>query len=311
MLHLSTELATVVARRYGIVTLDELVADGNSRDVIRRHATSRSLIRCHRGVYRIATSLDTFESQCVAACLADQEAVVTGAAAARHWEFRHVFRPDQPIVLVSHDRSPLRRGIVLRRTNVLEPADWVVRPDGTRLASPPRAWFDCARDLNDERFERLTEWVLDHHATVPTLWQMRRRLNARGRPGLARVNRVLSKRATWQRPAGSGLELRVLNALEARGVHDLVRQHPLTLPDGVVIHPDGSLPEIRWAIEVDHVTWHGGRIDAQRDKGRDRKLRRIGWQVDRVTDVELGERFDATIDELVELVEIRRYPQAS
>lgn len=310
MLHLSEALSATVARRYGVVTLDELIVDGNSRDVIRRSSAERALIRCHRGVYRAATSADTFESRCVAACLADPEAVITGAAAGRFWQFRHVFRPNEPIVLVSHDRSPLRRGILLRRTNVLDSSDWVQRDDGIRLASPPRAWFDCARDIDDARFERLTEWVLDHHASVPTLWAVRRRLNARGRPGLARVNRVLSQRAVWQRPAGSGLELRVLQALERRGVVGLVRQHPLRLPDGVVVHPDGALPDIRWAVEVDHVTWHGGRIEAQRDKGRDRKLRRIGWHVDRVTDVELADDFHATIDELVELIALRRLPQA-
>jgi very-short-patch-repair endonuclease len=79
----------------------------------------------------------------------------------------------------------------------------------------------------------------------------------------------------------------------------------------VVIHPDGALPAIRWAVEVDHVTWHGGRLDAQRDKGRDRKLRRIGWQVDRVTDIELKEHFQETIAELVELVMLRRRSAAA
>lgn len=39
---------------------------------------------------------------------------------------------------------------------------------------------------------------------------------------------------------------------------------------------------------------------------RDRQLRRIRWQVDRVTDVELADGFNATIDELVDLVELRR-----
>src|SRR5690606_14427831 len=138
------------------------------------------------------------------------------------------------------------------------------------------------------------------------LWRVRRRLSGRGRPGLARVNRVLSRRAAWQRPAGSGLELRVLRALETRGVTGIVRQPPLRLPDGVVIHPDGAIPALRWAVEVDHVTWHGGRLDAQRDKGRDRKARRIGWQVDRVTDVELAERFDDTIGDLIDLITLRR-----
>ncbi|MCB0969135.1 MAG: hypothetical protein KDB37_20075, partial [Ilumatobacter sp.] len=86
----------------------------------------------------------------------------------------------------------------------------------------------------------------------------------------------------------------------------LVRQHPIRLRNGVVVHPDGALPAIRWAVEIDHVEWHGGRFETQDDKGRDRQLRRIHWQVDRITDQEIRERFAASIDELVELVALRR-----
>lgn len=254
----------------------------------------------------MATSPDTFEARCAAVSAADPSVVVTGPAAARLWGFRHVFRPDRPYVLVEHGREPVSGNVVIRRTNVLAADDWVLRPDGIRLASPPRAWFDCARDLSDDRFERLTEWVLDRHARVPALWRMRRRLAGSGRVGLARVNRVLSKRAAWQRPAGSGLEVRVLTALEQAGVGGLVRQHPIKLPDGITIHPDAVLLDIKWALEIDHVTWHGGRLDAQRDKGRDRQLRRIGWQVDRVTDVEVDTALAATVRELVELISLRR-----
>jgi very-short-patch-repair endonuclease len=110
----------------------------------------------------------------------------------------------------------------------------------------------------------------------------------------------MQARSDWQKPAGSGLELRVLKALEARGIH-LERQHPLRLANGTVIHPDGADPAIRWALEIDHVTWHGGRLDAQYDKTRDRLARLVGWQVDRVTDQELAENFDAVIDQLVAL----------
>ncbi len=305
MPQLSPDLAQLIAGRYGIVTTDELVRDGFSLPSIRRHVGAGVLVRVHTGVYRVATAPDTFESRCVAACLADPEVVITGCAAARLWEFRHVGQPSEPIVLVRHDRSPLTRGVLIRRTNVLTVEDWLERPDGIRIASPPRAWFDCARDLSDERFEMLTEWVLDRHVRVPTLWRTTRRMTARGRPGLARVQRVMSQRADWQRPAGSGLELRVLSALERRGVGPIIRQYPLRLPNGSVIHPDGAVPAIRWAVEVDHVTWHGGRFAAQRDKGRDRNARRIRWQVDRVTDQELAHDFDGTIDELVELYRLR------
>ncbi len=301
----SSDLAGVIAQRHGIVTVDQLVADGSTLNTVKRLVREGLLVRVHHGVLRVATSPDTFESRCAAACAADDELVVSGVSAARLWSFRHVWVAETPIGLVAHDRTPIRRGVTLRRTNRLDDTDVVERNDGIRVASPPRAWFDCARDLDDARFERLTEWVLDQHTTTPTLWRLTARMSTRGRPGLARVQRVMSQRSDWQRPAGSGLELRVLRALEARGVGPLVRQHPLRLATGVTIHVDGADPAIRWAVEVDHVTWHGGRFDAQRDKGRDRGARRLGWQVDRVTDLELAEDFDRAIDELVELYRLR------
>jgi Transcriptional regulator, AbiEi antitoxin len=302
---LSRSLAAQAARSHGIVRVEQLVADGVGLNSIRRLVRRGSLIRVHHGVLRVATSPDTFEARCVAACFADPDVVVSGVAAASLWKFHHVFRTDVPVLLIPHDRTPVTRGVILRRTNVLPDSHVVHRRDGIRVASPPRAWFDCARDLDDERFERLTEWVLDHHTSTPTLWTMTRVLTQRGRPGLARVQRVMTQRSDWQRPAGSGLELRVLKALESRGVGPLVRQFALRLPNGTVIHPDGADPDAKWAVEVDHVTWHGGRFDAQRDKGRDRNARRIGWQVERVTDQELSTNFGAAIDELVELWTIR------
>lgn len=307
MPHLSPDLAAIAATRHGIVTVPDLVADGLTTHSIRRLVTAGVLVRCHEGVYRLATAPNAFEARCAAASAADPTVVVTGRAAGRLWGFRHLGRPvADPIVLVGHGSHAVSGRVLIRRTNVLAPEDWVLRRDGIRIATPPRAWFDCARDMTDQMFEQLTEWVLDRHADVPILWGMRRRMDTGGRPGLARVNRVLSKRPAWQKPTGSKLEWTVLDALERRGVAGLVRQFPIKLPDGVTIHPDGALPDIRWAVEVDHVTWHGGRIDAQRDKARDRQLRRLGWQVDRVTDADVSRNLSATISELLELIELRR-----
>lgn len=300
MTTISRTLAATIAARHGTVTHAQLLSDGVTRHSVRRLVDAGFLVVVHKHVYRLATSPDTFESRCAAACAADPEAMVGGVAAGRLWAFRHLWQPDVPYLLVAHDRTPITKGVVLRRSNVIDEQDVVERADGIRLASPPRAWFDCARDITDERFERLTEWVLDHHATLPTLWRTARRLQSRGRPGAARVKRVMQARSDWQKPAGSGLELRVLKALEARGIH-LERQYPLRLANGTVIHPDGADPAIRWALEIDHVTWHGGRLDAQYDKVRDRQARLVGWQVDRVTDQELAEDFDAVIDQLVAL----------
>jgi hypothetical protein len=305
MAAISRSLAAGIAARHGIVHRHELAADGHSRHRIRRLVEHGALVPIHHDVYRIGTSPDTFEARCAAATAADPAAVICAISAARLWRMHHVWIPDLPHVLVAHSTTPITNGVVLCRTNVLGDEDVVERTDGIRLTSPPRTWFDCARHLTDDQFERLTEWVLDNHCPVAALQRTAERLRAKGRPGTARVRRVMSRRDDWQRPAGSGLEHRVLRALEQRGVR-LVRQHPLRLPNGLVIHPDGADPTIRWALEIDHVTWHGGRLDAQRDKARDRGARLIDWQVERVTDQELAEDFDATIDQLVALHRRRR-----
>jgi hypothetical protein len=233
MAPISRSLAASMAAHHGIVTQHELLRDGLSPNRIKALVRDGLLVRVHHGVMRIATSPDTFEARCLAACRSDAGLIITGP------------------------------------------------------------------------FERLTEWVLDRHTSVQTLWRLTIRLTSRGRPGSARVHRVMSRRSDWQRPAGSGLEVRVLRALEARGVGPLERQFPLRLPNGITIHADGADPRIRWAVEIDHVTWHGGRFDAQRDKVRDRNARRIGWQIDRVTDQDIATDFAAAIDELVDLHRLR------
>ncbi|MEL6892308.1 MAG: type IV toxin-antitoxin system AbiEi family antitoxin domain-containing protein, partial [Actinomycetota bacterium] len=272
-------IAELAARRHGVVLADEFEMHGVSTDARRRLARAGAIVSVHRGVYRLASAPDTFEAKCAAACVGSA-AVVTGLAAASLWGFRHARRPDLPSVLLPHDSNSLASGAIVRRTNVLDPEDVVERPDGIRIASPPRTWFDCARDVGDDTFEAMTEWVIDRHSSVPALWRVVRRLACRGRQGSGRVRRVMSQRDDWQRPAGSKLELRVLRSLEDRSVAELVRQFPIRLENGIVVHPDGADPAVRWAVEIDHVTWHGGRLDAQRDKQRDRWLLEIDWTLE-------------------------------
>jgi very-short-patch-repair endonuclease len=305
MRHVSSDLARQISVHHGVVRGSDLSADGFSRDSVGRLVSRGLLIPLHQGTYRVATAPDTFEARCVAACFADPGALITGIAAGRLWAFRHVFPVSVPEVLVAHHSNPMSRGVALRRTNQLNAEDVVYRPDGIRVASPPRAWFDCAVHLDDRRFEMLTEHVLDTHCRAPTLWRTVRRLEARGRRGLARVRRVLSARSAWQKPADSGLELRVLKALQRAGLPELVRQYPIRLPNNSIAHADGAIPDIRWAVEIDHVTWHGGRFDAQYDKSRDRAARRVGWQIERITDQALRDDFRGEIAAVVEMYHTR------
>jgi hypothetical protein len=249
----------------------------------------------HPAVYRLASSPDTFEARCAAIVAARPGAVVAGLAAARLWGFRHVFPPTVPEVLVE-TASAVRRVVV--RVERPVPASHVVeRPDGIVVTTRERTWFDCAAHLTDDKFAALTDWLLTDGVAMPALWGVTRDLSDRGRRGGARVRRVVSDRPDWQRPRRSRLEARLRRSLRRRGL-DVAIAPPLRLPNGSTVHLAAAEPGRRWAVEVDHLGWHGGRF-ALRPPGRAHPAERIGWRVERVTDVALESDPRAVVDALV------------
>ena len=64
------------------------------------------------------------------------------------------------------------------------------------------------------------------------------------------------------------------------------------------MHPDFFGGRQGEALEVDHVTFHGGKLDQYYDKWRDRQLRLVGIHVTRVTDQDIGERLSAVVTEV-------------
>jgi len=287
--------------RHGVLSAAELSALGISIDQREHLVTHGLLVGVHRGVWAVAALPTSLPARCRAISLADGRAFVTGRAAGALWELRRVGRPDPIEVRVPHFAHSLAGpGIRLRRCNALDPRDVVVRPDGIRLASPPRLAFDLAAVLPALDLESVVEQMVDRRwCTIPTLIDTGRRLAHPARPGSTRFVQVLGSRPAWLAPVDSHLELLLFDALRRAGVAELARQHRLELPGGWAIHGDIAVPRLRWLIAVDHVTWHGGRVDAQRDKQNDRQAGVLGWRVDRVTDEDLQRRFDATVDELL------------
>ena len=111
---------------------------------------------------------------------------------------------------------------------------------------------------------------------------------------------MLDSRPNWRRPVDSDLELRLLKAMRRRGL-DLIPQFRVVLDSGREVSLDLAAPAIKFGIEVDHVTWHGGRLETQRDKGRDRELMRLGWTVARVTDEDIARRLEETAHQLIDI----------
>jgi very-short-patch-repair endonuclease len=300
-------LALHVRDRYGIVADSELRELGISVAQRRHLVEDGLLVPLFDGVYRLASSPESLEGWCLAACLADERAVITGRAGGRLAGLRKMGAEPRIDVRVPHYSNTLTGPMIrLRRCSILDPEHVVTRSDGIRVVSPARLAFDLGAVMTDLDLESVIEQMLDRGwVTMTELHEIAHRMYHPRRPGSKRFVRVIQSRPAWLKPADSDLEVLLFDALRRRGVHGLVRQHAITL-DGITIHPDLAVPDVRWAVEVDHVTWHGGRVDAQRDKQRDRGLRRIDWQVDRVTDAEIEHDLASVTAELLDLYHQRR-----
>lgn len=116
------------------------------------------------------------------------------------------------------------------------------------------------------------------------------------------ANRAGSRRASWlfdladggaQSPPESQLRVR----LTLGGLPRPVVQHPIRLPNGVVLHPDLAWPEYRVAVEYDG-QWHADADQLHRDRRRLNLLVGAGWVVLHVTSRRMHTEFPAVLREV-------------
>ena len=292
-------LAAEVRGRHGVTTRRRLRRLGMSDRVIDRLISSGRLMTSGRGVLTCAATPNSFEQRVAAAC-----ALTSGAAsfptAGLLWGLRKSPRTTDVHVMVDWTRRvrPVP-GVALHRTTALPANDVVRRRDGIVLTSPLRTVFDAAAFVVDDDLESMLEQAVDRgHFTIPTLWALTERVGGRGRAGTTRMVRVLARRQPWRRAVESDHELRLERALRQRGFPVLTRRHPIAIGSGSVIHPDLGIPDDRFFIEVDHLSWHGGRLETAYDRWRDLKLRALGCHVERVTDLALDRHLAETVEDL-------------
>jgi len=288
-----------LAAHHAVISHGELARLGVSPRQVQRLLREGQLVSYSRGVYRLAGAPATPAQAAALACAAGSDVAVSHLSAGRIWGLRRLGADRRLHVLIGGPAHRNLPGAVVHRCHRIDATDVVERPDGIRVTSPPRTVFDLASMLDDDRLESVIEQVLhDGLGTIPTLFAIGTRLRQRGRDGSARFGRVLHSRPAWLKPVGSDLELVLERAIVAAGLPRPIRQHPIRLHTGEVIHPDFYWPAEAEALEVDHVTWHGGKLDLTEDKRRDRMLRLLGIHTTRVTDTDVRTRLPAVISDL-------------
>ena len=124
--------------------------------------------------------------------------------------------------------------------------------------------FGLAALFNQHRFERAAEdaWHLGLVRPDDAAAYLAR-VRRSGRTGVRVFELWLEKTALQPRPSQSGFEVDVIQALVRIGLPDPVRQHPLKLPNGEVIHVDLAWPAVRLGIEPGHSGGTAATPDAQ------------------------------------------------
>ena len=281
--------------QHGLVTLEQLAAAGVTARTRSRLLTGGQLVPVAQGVSRIASHPVTFEQRCLGALLAAPSAALSGPSAGRIFGLRRCTTDD--VHLLARNTVTLD-GVVAHRTTLLRPTD-ITTVGAFRLLRPARLICDLAVYLSDDDLDSVIEQVLERRmASMSLIRAVANEFTAPGRNGTKRLRRVLNGRAGWTRPGESDLERRLCRALADRSL-DVVPQFDVELDGGRHVRLDLALPAVRLAVEVDHATWHAGRLDVERDKRRDRQLTRLGWTVVRVTDRDIESRLEETVDEIV------------
>ena len=271
-------------RRYGILTYDELLSVGLSRDGLQRRLRNGRLISLATGIYRWAGAVRSWHGDLRVACLCQgPHGVVSHRAAAALHGLEGFSRN---IVEVSTPRRT-RRGTAapafVHVVRNLASVD-VVRVDGLLVTDVARTIVDLASVVRVERLEGALDDALRRgQVSVGSMLETLRRLGTRGRRGAGTLRELLHVRESGTRPTESPLERRVLALLRAAGLPEPVRQYVISNNEAFVARIDLAYPDLRLAVEVDGYRYHSSRSAWQADLARQNRLTALGWTILRFT----------------------------
>ncbi|MDQ2725846.1 MAG: type IV toxin-antitoxin system AbiEi family antitoxin, partial [Actinomycetota bacterium] len=262
------------ASQFGLISRAQALEKGMTAGQIARASTSGAWVTVHPGVYRLAGSPVSPESDLLAACLAGGGAVASHQSAA--WLWRLLSRPpDRPTVSVGRSARFRRPGIVIHRLRDLDVqlcSTW----RGIPCTNPLRTLVDLAGVIAQHHLDDAVDRALATRlVTVEGITAEIDRLSQHGRRGVNVLRQALSSRGYSEGPSASVLESRTLRLLAGGGFR----------PVGIEVSVDDGRYRLdvvlsaRVAMEVDGYAYHASPEAMGRDLRRRRDLARLGWTV--------------------------------
>jgi hypothetical protein len=286
-------IGRIASRQHGVVTRAQLLAAGVSDKEIKRRLERKSLIRVHRGVYRVGHRAPSIEARYLAAVLACGEgAVLSGEAAGYLWGLIKGSAPP-PEVTTPKDRKV--KGIRTRRARrgEIEATTW----RGIPITTVPRTLVDLASLLQLEDLARACHEAGVLHRTTPR--QVEKVLTKRpNTPGAKELRRVMF-----------GDVHVTLSRLERKFVQRL-KENALDLPitnksaDGRRV--DCRWPEHKLTVELDSYRFHNSRHAWELDRRREREAHARGDDFRRYTPYDVFDAPEQMLGELTALLRVGR-----
>ncbi len=237
----------MATKSHGVVTRAELLTAGVSPEAIRQRQHAGSLIRVHRGVYRVGHVAPSTDAQYMAAVRACGDgAALSGCAGA--W-LQRVLKGAPPVPEVTAPTERRVPGVVTHRSNNIR----ATRVRGIPVTIVPDVLIAIAPRLTEDELARAVHEARVIHGTkpahIPAPWPARLRLVLLGDTKLT------------------------LSELEREFIRLLIREG-LPLPQTNIV-ADGRYVDCRWpeynlTVELDgyaaHDSRHAWRLDRRRER---------------------------------------------
>jgi Transcriptional regulator, AbiEi antitoxin len=259
---------TLAERQHSVITRRQLLEIGYTPRQVEGLVRRKELVLLHRGVYRMAGGVQTFEQGVLAACLA-VGGYASGRCAATLWKLRKFERADVE-VLVARSHTPRRNGIAVRRTTRLRALDRTTL-GAIPITSRARTLLDLAA-VAPNRVEGAMDGALYRKQVRLPLLQRTMDSAPLRHPGRLVFERLVTERLKGRRPTESELEDDLLAVLRGHGLPEPIPQHEA---NGRRI--DLAYPEFVLGIEADSVEAHAARDDVQRNATKANDL--LGWWI--------------------------------
>lgn len=270
-------IGVLAARQLGVFSRAQARSLGADDKLISRRLAQGRWIRLAPGVYGLPGVPESFDRRVWIALLGTSPLAVVSfqTAAAYH---RYAGFPEARIVLtVPHGGHHRIDGAFVHQiSDVLPHHLTIVR--GMPCTTPERTAVDLAAVCSFSRlFESLDDARVKGRVDVSGIGVVLRDVARRGKPGMAKIARVLDKLEPGKVPSQSILERKLHDLLEAGGEPPLVRQYPHPGRDLPAACVDGAYVEAKLIVEVDGRRWHTRIADLKRDHDRDNEAGRAGW----------------------------------